>query len=233
MAPERQQVQLYGARAAVIWLGGHEVALPRDLMTGVSAWHPMLRSDMKSKIASGLRSLGHRGVVWGGRGNTESAGPCPHRAMVFVVGCPRSGTTWVRSIFDAHPQVVSGEESHLFPTLYHAFAGRGPISERRAAALTAYDRSARGEILGAHSGPHNWVVRERLNDLLDEFLLDDTDRRQLAASRAALGTILEEYADTTGADANTVLVEKTPGHLYFAETILEWWPSARHRRSDP
>jgi hypothetical protein len=29
---ERQQVQLYGALAAVIWLGGHEVALPRDLM---------------------------------------------------------------------------------------------------------------------------------------------------------------------------------------------------------
>jgi len=29
---ERQQVQLYGALGAVIWLGGHEVALPHDLM---------------------------------------------------------------------------------------------------------------------------------------------------------------------------------------------------------
>ena len=191
---------------------------------------------MKSKIAFRLGrltaskrgNLGHRGVVWDRRVETGNAAPSPHRTMVFVVGCPRSGTSWVRSIFDAHPQVVSGEESHLFPTLFHAFAGRGRIPERRAAALTTYDRSARGEILGAHSGPHNWVGRERLNELLDEFLLDTTDRRLLAVgARGALGTILEEYAEDAGADANTVLVEKTPGHLYFAETILEWWPTAR------
>jgi Sulfotransferase family len=153
--------------------------------------------------------------------------PSPDRAVVFVVGCPRSGTTWVRSILAAHPNVVSGDESHLFPTLYGAFAGRGRPSKRKAAALDTYDRWARGEI-GVGAGPHRWVSRERLCELLDEFVLDTKDERaRVAAGKAALGTILEEFATASGDGSRAVLVEKTPGHLYYSQTILEWWPTAR------
>ena len=34
--------------------------------------------------------------------------------LVFVVGCPRSGTTWVQRLLSCHPQVVTGQESNLF-----------------------------------------------------------------------------------------------------------------------
>jgi hypothetical protein len=153
--------------------------------------------------------------------------PSPDRAVMFVVGCPRSGTTWVRSILAAHPIVVSGDESHLFPTLYGAFAGRGRPSKRKAAALDAYDRWARGEI-GVGAGPHRWVSRERLCELLDEFVLDTKDEQaRVASGKAALGTILEEFATASGDGSRAVLVEKTPGHLYYSRTILEWWPTAR------
>jgi len=33
---------------------------------------------------------------------------------LFLVGCPRSGTTWLRDIFRAHPQVVASQETALF-----------------------------------------------------------------------------------------------------------------------
>src|SRR6185437_13587512 len=34
--------------------------------------------------------------------------------LVFVVGCPRSGTTWVQRLLATHPCVRTGQESDLF-----------------------------------------------------------------------------------------------------------------------
>ena len=34
--------------------------------------------------------------------------------MVFVVGCPRSGTTWAHRLLACHPQIRTGQESHVF-----------------------------------------------------------------------------------------------------------------------
>jgi Sulfotransferase family len=167
------------------------------------------------------------GPAAGGPGERGCQSSASDRTMLFIVGCARSGTTWVRSIFAAHARVVTGPESHLFPTLYGPFAGKGMAAKRRAAALDTYDRWARGEI-GVGAGPHRWVSRERLCELLDELVLDTNDDAVRAlGARTALGTILEEFAAASGADLSDVLVEKTPLHLYYAKTILEWWSAAR------
>lgn len=34
--------------------------------------------------------------------------------LVFIVGCPRSGTTWIQRLLVCHPQVHTGHESDLF-----------------------------------------------------------------------------------------------------------------------
>lgn len=34
--------------------------------------------------------------------------------MIFIVGCPRSGTTWLRRMLEKNPLVKTGPESHLF-----------------------------------------------------------------------------------------------------------------------
>src|ERR1700735_4327512 len=33
---------------------------------------------------------------------------------VFLVGCPRSGTTWLQIILGSHPQIATVRETHLF-----------------------------------------------------------------------------------------------------------------------
>lgn len=60
-------------------------------------------------------------------------------APVFVVGCPRSGTTWVQRLLLAHPQVCGGQESHFFTSfapLLKMVEVRG--SERRDVGLRCY-----------------------------------------------------------------------------------------------
>jgi hypothetical protein len=36
------------------------------------------------------------------------------KQLLFVVGIPRSGTTWTQLLLSSHPDVVSGRETHLF-----------------------------------------------------------------------------------------------------------------------
>lgn len=36
------------------------------------------------------------------------------KKLVFVIGCPRSGTTWVQIMLCQHPRVATSQETHLF-----------------------------------------------------------------------------------------------------------------------
>lgn len=59
---------------------------------------------------------------------------------VCIVGCPRSGTTWLQKQLGAHPLVVTGQETQLFnvyvgPTLR---AWRRNVVQKRATGLPGY-----------------------------------------------------------------------------------------------
>ncbi len=59
---------------------------------------------------------------------------------VCIVGCPRSGTTWLQKQLGAHPRVVTGQETQLFnvyvgPVLR---AWRGTVVRKRAVGLPGY-----------------------------------------------------------------------------------------------
>ncbi len=42
------------------------------------------------------------------------AGDYDGHNLVFVVGCPRSGTTWLQRLLASHPRIRTGQESNLF-----------------------------------------------------------------------------------------------------------------------
>jgi hypothetical protein len=40
--------------------------------------------------------------------------PHEEKTICFLVGAPRSGTTWVQRLLQSHPRICGGEESHFF-----------------------------------------------------------------------------------------------------------------------
>ena len=166
-------------------------------------------------------------VVAGARGMTpwarSTALPTIAYPKVFVVGCPRSGTTWVNTILEGHPRVVGGRESHLYPTICGLMATQGRFSVKAwARLLYGVERGAR---LGRGAGVHNYVDRPTLARLgrgvLAEARSDDE-----AADRL-IRAVLDSHFSNARGTSDDVLVEKTPFHIFHAERILSTFPEAR------
>lgn len=140
---------------------------------------------------------------------------------VFVVGCPRSGTSWVRNILGRHPGVHAGPESHLYPTV-HGVAmtwGEGPARWS--------EIGARYDTLSGHggSGPHRWIDRASFGELLDTAA--GSPRHSLDVADDVVAGVLDHYTRRRRLGPDVVLVEKTPEHIRWAGRILDRFPDAR------
>ncbi|SEK57565.1 Sulfotransferase family protein [Blastococcus sp. DSM 46786] len=120
---------------------------------------------------------------------------------IFVVGCPRSGTTLLQSFLAAHPQVHSFPETHFFHRL------QAPRRGRRATGLAATGTAGRlDEVAGRLGAPRRPVL--------------PTVRR----SGAAFVAMADAAARRNGADT---WVEKTPANLYVLDLIERVVPGAQ------
>ncbi|MGY5885777.1 sulfotransferase family protein [Modestobacter lacusdianchii] len=121
---------------------------------------------------------------------------------LFVVGCPRSGTTLLQSFLAAHPGVHSSPETHFFYRLQAggARAGQGLISPELAADLP--------QVAGFLGRPElTWPAPPTVP----------------ATARTFVAT-----ADAVArAEGATGWVEKTPANLYAIDLIEQLVPGAR------
>jgi hypothetical protein len=147
---------------------------------------------------------------------------CPTYRKLFVVGCPRSGTTWVQKIFQAHPHVVGTDESYAFFRITQSVE-RGRYDPRGwGRLLYQFDRDQRR---GKHVGLHRYVDRPHLRRLaIDAIRSGSSD--QAVADRLIDG-IFDDFYRRVSNDQTELFVEKTPSHLWYADRILEHYPEAR------
>src|SRR5687767_2097326 len=54
--------------------------------------------------------------------NSQSNGSLTGENLLFLVGCPRSGTTWLQRLLASHPRIRTGPESELFKYIGSQFA---------------------------------------------------------------------------------------------------------------
>jgi hypothetical protein len=122
---------------------------------------------------------------------------------IFVVGCPRSGTTLLQSFLAAHPAVHAFPETHFF---YRLNAARG--WRRRLRLVPQAVAGDFGEVATLIGEPHSWWPRV------------PTVGRAATAFMAA--------ADAAArASGRTAWVEKTPANLYAIDLIERTIPGAR------
>ncbi|MFL5768358.1 MAG: sulfotransferase family protein [Actinomycetota bacterium] len=125
----------------------------------------------------------------------------------FVVGCGRSGTTILRLMFNAHPEVAIPPESH--------FIARLVASWPRMITADGVDADAIVALIGHrldHMEIDRDVARARLRDL--------RDRTPRAATEAIFGIVTERAGKPRWAD-------KTPVHVEEMATIAGVFPRAR------
>ncbi|HVO49258.1 MAG TPA: sulfotransferase [Steroidobacteraceae bacterium] len=117
--------------------------------------------------------------------------------LIFVVGSPRSGTTWLQRLLAAHPSVRTGQESGLFDS----YVGPQLRAWRRDLDPATSGRSAVG--MGCY------LREEEFLDLLRGYML----------------RLLEPMVGRLA--PGQLFLEKTPSHALFIPEIMELLPQSR------
>lgn len=150
----------------------------------------------------------------------------PSYAKVFVIGCPRSGTTWVTQMLASHPMTIGAGESHLFPDVYRRIVEhRGDVSELPEMLLRQCESKSDQKFVGAHQ----YVAPQRLAEIVEHALRRGRrkgwDRETMAGE--VVRVVLDEFFLRRGGSGEDVLVEKTPTHVHYADVMARLFPEAR------
>ena len=130
--------------------------------------------------------------------------------FVFIVGCPRSGTTLLQRLLDCHPQVAVTPETHWIPRWYEKNGAKG---------IT----------------PEGMVSGKLINRLLayPRFLELGINRKELKALSRPRRTVpytrfVSALFDLYGQKRGKRLVgDKTPGYARNLNTLHALWPAAK------
>lgn len=130
------------------------------------------------------------------------------KQRLFLVGCPRSGTTLLQSLLAAHPQIYSFPESKFFQYLI-------PTYEPRRLALRI-------------------IASRHLRTRLAEFFKDEIGRPEML-KRLPKIPIMREYTrrfinildSLTTEQGKSIWLEKTPEHIHYIDYIEKFVPGVK------
>jgi Sulfotransferase family len=137
--------------------------------------------------------------------------------VVFLVGCPRSGTTLLQRMLDAHPLVAIAPETFFIHRFWRVRDDLGDLSDNE---------------------NHNRVVQSFID--MPEFTEMNLDPNQFRKAALKLprslptlfALLLHQFRERRNA---TIIGEKTPSHLHHMITLKSLFPQARfvHIIRDP
>jgi hypothetical protein len=126
---------------------------------------------------------------------------------LFIVGCPRSGTTLLQRMMNAHARITVTPESHWIPRLIGkpwAETADGIVTRKLVRRLIAHPKFARLRI-----------SREQVRKLA---------KRQPVSYASLVTRILDLYAEAQG---KPLVGDKTPDYVRSIGLLHRLWPSAR------
>ncbi|MTI89637.1 MAG: sulfotransferase [Balneolaceae bacterium] len=128
---------------------------------------------------------------------------------IFVVGCPRSGTTLLQSLLASHSEIVSFPETHLFSKTISINSVARFFTVYRNTHFTKVKNIV--DDLGGEA-THDWLNYPVFNThTWVNLLLNNLDR----------------VGEANSTDGERYLLEKTPRHLHFVDLIQAVDPSIK------
>jgi hypothetical protein len=127
---------------------------------------------------------------------------------VFFVGCPRSGTTLLGRIADAHPQLAVVHETRWIPRCFQWREGLTP----------------EGRVTGS------LVARLRDPRVLEPLQIDERELAELVreSDGAHFASFVTKLFDVYGERQGKPLVgDKSPGYVRYLPLLHELWPEAK------
>ena len=127
---------------------------------------------------------------------------------IFIVGCPRSGTTLLQQMLDAHPDIAIAPETHFMRHFWERRDDYGDLNQDVNYRHLLEDITAIPEFT-------------EMGLSTPDFLEVSWNRERSYANLFNL--ILEHFAEQRGVE---VVGEKTPNHLLYMSEIKQFFPSA-------
>ena len=137
---------------------------------------------------------------------------------IFIVGCPRSGTTLLQRLLSTHSQIAIAPETHFIRRFWQRRDGYGPLDK---------DENYRRLVLDIVEMPEF----EEMGIAASEFY--DAAFTLVPRGFATLfELLLRVYA---GIRQTEHVGEKTPAHVLYMDRLLDFFPTARfiHLIRDP
>jgi hypothetical protein len=133
----------------------------------------------------------------------------PSPICPFVVSYPRSGSTLLRLMLDAHPDLAIPPETHLCHLFSRPYVGETLTKQIRIDILEAFTKSERWNDFHINAAE----LAGRIESIPDG-----------APVRTAIATLWELYAEKFG---KSRWGDKTPGHMRCISSIASLFPQAR------
>jgi hypothetical protein len=135
----------------------------------------------------------------------------PARQHVFIAGIPRSGTTLLRLVLSAHPQVAISPETHCLERIMFGFPHTGRLDDEHLGQLK--------QVIGEDRKLAGWKID------LQPYLERVSDYTEIT-TRQAIRDLMEHYRDQTAPHA-TVLGNKKGFFAEYGELAHHLFPEAK------
>lgn len=165
-------------------------------------------------------------------------------APIFIVGCPRSGTTMLRDLLRSHPHLTFPNESHFIPAFYRGYGDpRDAAAARTLAARILEYRWVRwwGLRLEADSFADCRSFREILCRLYEAWARQENKPRwgdktphyvteiPLLLKLFPDARIIHIYRDGRDVALSWIQIRRDPHNVYTAAKLWKSWVSAGRR----
>ena len=135
------------------------------------------------------------------------------KSPIFVVGCPRSGTTLLGLMLDCHPDVSITHEAGIFHLLYH-HPGRLRWNLSSIASNQKFFERLQ----------YNSNLQEAFGKNVVSAVIAELQTKGQLTAKVVIDCLFAAFLRQTG---KSIWGDKTPTHFYYVGDILSLYPQAR------